>query len=333
MELRGATQEKDASGKLKGKTRERTSGSGMGKLDIDYQTLHDAFFRFQTKPRLTSFGDLYWEGKEFEVEMVEKRPGLVSAELREALGMPDQAPPPWLHNMQRFGPPPSYPNLRIPGLNAPLPPGAEWGFQPGGWGRPAVDPSTLQPLFQGGGAQEEPALVLEGAHWGQLQQEEAPQRTLPKARVEEGEEEEGEEELPSPLEEGLATPLSGLETPQNLEGTLRKRRLGEEGPAAPLYQVLAERGSSVGSALMGSDRTYVVPEGPERVDLLKSQRTEQVELALAPEELDKLSQAQLQKRFDAALQERKGGEDTRKRKREEEDAEERAGKKKKEYKF
>lgn len=32
-------------------------------------------------------------------------------------------PPPWLINMQRYGPPPSYPSLRIPGLNAPIPTG------------------------------------------------------------------------------------------------------------------------------------------------------------------------------------------------------------------
>lgn len=37
-----------------------------GKLDIDYQVLHDAFFKYQTKPELTALGDLYYEGKEFE---------------------------------------------------------------------------------------------------------------------------------------------------------------------------------------------------------------------------------------------------------------------------
>lgn len=48
-----------------------------------------------------------------------------AAALRDALGMPnDSAPPPWLRNMQRYGPPPSYPELKIPGLNAPIPPGA-----------------------------------------------------------------------------------------------------------------------------------------------------------------------------------------------------------------
>ncbi len=29
--------------------------------------LHDAFFKYQTKPKLTHHGDLYHEGKEFEV--------------------------------------------------------------------------------------------------------------------------------------------------------------------------------------------------------------------------------------------------------------------------
>lgn len=28
---------------------------------------------------------------------------------------------------------------QIPGLNAPIPPGAQFGYQPGGWGKPPVD--------------------------------------------------------------------------------------------------------------------------------------------------------------------------------------------------
>jgi hypothetical protein len=40
---------------------------------------------------------------------------------------------------QRYGPPPSYPHLKIPGLNAPIPPGASFGYHPGGWGKPPVD--------------------------------------------------------------------------------------------------------------------------------------------------------------------------------------------------
>lgn len=67
--------------------------------------------------------DRYYEGKEFETSLKEKRPGDLSKELIEALSIPPLAPPPWLIGMQRFGPPPSYPTLQIPGLNAPIPEG------------------------------------------------------------------------------------------------------------------------------------------------------------------------------------------------------------------
>jgi hypothetical protein len=40
----------------------------------------------------------------------------------------DKVPPPWLIAMQRYGPPPSYPNLKIPGLNAPIPDGCSFGY-------------------------------------------------------------------------------------------------------------------------------------------------------------------------------------------------------------
>ena len=33
----------------------------------------------------------------------------------------EKFPPPWLIAMQRYGPPPSYPNLKIPGLSAAIP--------------------------------------------------------------------------------------------------------------------------------------------------------------------------------------------------------------------
>lgn len=94
----------------------------MKKMDIDYPALYDAFFKYQTKPKLTTHGDLYYEGKEFEVkQLMEMKPCTLSYELREALGIPDVASPPYLRNMQRYGAPPSYPNLKIPGFNAPIP--------------------------------------------------------------------------------------------------------------------------------------------------------------------------------------------------------------------
>ena len=89
----------------------------LGKMDIDYQVLHDAFFKNQKKPKMTIHGDIYFEGKENEVKMRSYRPGKISDQLRKALGIQENSPPPWLITMQRYGPPPSYPHLKIPGLS------------------------------------------------------------------------------------------------------------------------------------------------------------------------------------------------------------------------
>jgi splicing factor 3B subunit 2 len=126
---------------LKAKQRDRYMPK-LGRIEIDYEVLHDAFFKHQTKPALTPFGDLYYEGRELEQGndfAATKKPGVISERLRDALGMHEGAPPPWLVKMQQYGPPPSYPRLQIPGVNAPLPPGAQYGMHPGGWGRPPVD--------------------------------------------------------------------------------------------------------------------------------------------------------------------------------------------------
>lgn len=55
---RDAVKEKEEGQSLKQKTRERVQPK-MGKIDIDYQKLHDAFFKFQTKPKMSEFGELY----------------------------------------------------------------------------------------------------------------------------------------------------------------------------------------------------------------------------------------------------------------------------------
>ena len=77
MEMREALQEKEDKQGLKSKMREKARPK-MGKIDIDYQKLHDAFFKWQTKPRMTLHGDLYYEGKEFEIRLKEKKPGDLS---------------------------------------------------------------------------------------------------------------------------------------------------------------------------------------------------------------------------------------------------------------
>ena len=93
-----------------------TPGGRVGvieRIDIDYQVLHDAFFKYQKKPKLTIHGDIYFEGKEEEYRSREFKPGKLSSELRSALGISDYQAPPWFTNMQRFGPPPSYPYLKL----------------------------------------------------------------------------------------------------------------------------------------------------------------------------------------------------------------------------
>merc|ERR550514_490934 len=55
-------------------------------------------------------------------------------------------PPPWLINMQRYGPPPSYQGLKIPGLNSPIPAGCRYGYGPYEWGKPPVDQNG-HPLY------------------------------------------------------------------------------------------------------------------------------------------------------------------------------------------
>lgn len=112
----------------------------------DEQRLHDAFFKYQTKPSLTSMGDLYYELRELQVDHSSFKPEVLSQELQSALGATEGDPPPWLIGMQRWGPPPSYPGLKIPGLNFPIPPGKSFGFGPGQFGKPPVD-AHGRPLY------------------------------------------------------------------------------------------------------------------------------------------------------------------------------------------
>lgn len=148
--IRSAVAEDESKMTAKQKNRSRV-GPKMGAMDVDYKTLYDAFFKYQTKNshKLSQYGDLYYEGKEFETNHKSFRVGVLSDRLREALNMTSEtSPPPWLINMQRYGPPPSYPNLKIPGLNAPIPQGASYGYHVDGWGKPPVD-AFGRPLYGG----------------------------------------------------------------------------------------------------------------------------------------------------------------------------------------
>ncbi|XAR66437.1 hypothetical protein NMG60_11012672 [Bertholletia excelsa] len=305
--IRQAYIEKEDSKKLKQKQRERMQPK-MGKMDIDYQVLHDAFFKYQTKPKLTTHGDLYYEGKEFEVKLREMKPGMLSQELKEALGMPESAPPPWLINMQRYGPPPSYPHLKIPGLNAPIPAGASFGYHPGGWGKPPVD-EYGRPLYGdvfGVLQQEQPNYEEEPVdktkHWGDLEEEEEEEEEEVEEEIEEEEMEAGIQSVDS-----LSSTPTGVETPDVID--LRKQQRKE--PEKPLYQVLEEKEERIApGTLLGTSHTYVIGTGTQdktaakRVDLLRGQKADRVDVTLQPEELEVMDNV-LPTKYEEAREEEK----------------------------
>ncbi|EDV31011.1 uncharacterized protein Dana_GF14752 [Drosophila ananassae] len=315
MEMRESLQEREDAKTLKAKMRERVRPK-MGKIDIDYQKLHDAFFKWQTKPRMTIHGDLYYEGKEFETRLKEKKPGDLSEELRIALGMPvgpnsHKIPPPWLIAQQRYGPPPSYPNLKIPGLNAPIPEGTSFGYHAGGWGKPPVDENG-KPLYGDvfgtnildldNGIDE---ADIERNQWGELESE--------SEESSEEEEEDGEDLGDQQDETGLVTPVEGLvtpsgltsvpagmETPENIE--LRKKKIEaemEDNETPVLYQVLPEkRTDRIGASMMGSTHVYdVTGSGANKQPPVRTTTDREgiVELALDPSELDMDNDAMAQR--------------------------------------
>jgi splicing factor 3B subunit 2 len=240
------------------------------------------------------FGDLYFEGKEMEVDLNRKKTGVLSVRVREALGMTSEhSPPPWLLNMQRYGPPPSYPSMKIPGLNAPLPTiQCQYGFHPDGWGKPPIDMygralyggNPFDPPGSGGrsgdddfpidGLVTSDGKTINKDSWG----------ALPTGMLEEGqasEEEEAEEssndemedsEEEETAEDGEERPGDGLDSvlppPANLQSytapvDLRKQA-GDETPFAEppkqLYQVMEQRSAKPqAGAVFASDVTYVVP--------------------------------------------------------------------------
>lgn len=330
-EMRDAVLEKADGATLKQKQRERVQPK-MGKLDIDYQKLYEAFFRFQTKPELTRYGEVYYEGKEYETNLRHLRPGELSDELKEALNIPPGAPPPWLINQQRFGPPPSYPSLKIPGLNAPPPPGGAWGFHPGGYGKPPVDEFN-RPLYGGDifgvlqpQVNAQAGEPIERTLWGELQ---------PPEEEEEEEEESDEEEDEAQGDEddigtGLQTP-SGLETPSGLTSTvpseygapepgdfdLRKQRRGTETEesTAPrsAYTVIPERQIRA-EGFFGGERAYDVRSaqqqnipvlGTEDENARKRKKPGDVDIALDADSLgdEGLSKEELRRRYEAGRRE------------------------------
>ncbi|CAO3656831.1 unnamed protein product [Mucor hiemalis] len=286
--------------------------------------------KMQQDLKYTMHGELYYEGKEFETKLKEQKPGQLSEELKEALNMPPLAPPPWLINMQRYGPPPSYPSLKISGLNAPIPEGAQWGYHPGGWGRPPVDEYN-RPLYgdvfgvtQPNAAPPEIVEPVDKKIWGELESEDEYEEEEESEEEEEEDDEESEAQTSaeadsSDLADGLITPsgmssiASGLETPDHIE--LRKDRVRDEddGPKQ-LYQVLPEVQKNI-TGFMGSQHGYdltkvekptINPPPGRSSSSSKRKAGENVDVAFDPSELESgLDEATLRAKYDAQMKAKK----------------------------
>lgn len=284
--VRDTVAEQEAGMSAKQKNRSRVAPK-MGAIDVDYKTLHDAFFKHQTKPAgLTKFGDLYYEGKELEVKTDMRPGGPLSKDLREALGMTSEtSPPPWLVNMQRYGPPPSYPGLKIPGLNAPLPtPECQYGYHPGGWGKPPID-AYGRPLYGGNpfdppGSNKESEDDVNGmvtsdgktilkSSWGALPvgdmgEDESEEEESSDSEMEESEgEEEESSAVPGDGAESVLPPPSGVPlatAPMDL-----RKQAGDETPVPgtkQLYQVIEQKAAASdeqSGTVFASEVAYVIP--------------------------------------------------------------------------
>jgi len=259
--LRDPFNDREAGRLVRQKLRERMNPK-MGKIDIDYEVLHDAFFKYQTKPKMTIHGDIYYEGKEDEVKMKQFRPGKISDELRHALGISENAPPPWLINMQRYGPPPSYPHLKIPGLNAPMPDGSGYGYLSKALddqGRPLL--STLYALRNK--QFEEETQPVDKSLWGELI--EVPEEEIFEPEYTETMEPRTESEIRS----GISSVISGMETP---DIDLQKKNASKvasqpvqninynpNDSTRPLYQVLEPVSKPIGGGIYGTTHGYIIP--------------------------------------------------------------------------
>eukprot|EP00178_Gracilaria_changii_P010037 TRINITY_DN2925_c0_g1_i1.p1 TRINITY_DN2925_c0_g1~~TRINITY_DN2925_c0_g1_i1.p1 ORF type:complete len:575 (+),score=103.34 TRINITY_DN2925_c0_g1_i1:307-2031(+) len=268
-EMRSAQMEADQKKSLKQRQREKMRAKTGRGVEIDHSRLRDAFFKYQTKPRLTPHGDVYYELRELEVDGSQFRPGFLSEELRAALGVSEGDPPVWLVNMQRYGPPPGYPGLKIPGVNAPIPKGASYGYHMGGWGKPPVD-EYGRPIYGdvfGEGldfGRHDPRFDLNDYEkkklWGELRKP-GSKVTVAVGIDDESEgssDEEGDREESKQTREVSKPPaMQERGSVQEDERTRQDENVREDMEQRQLYTVLEDRRVSVGqNSLMGSSHVY-----------------------------------------------------------------------------
>jgi splicing factor 3B subunit 2 len=202
--------------------------------------------------------------------------------------------------MQRYGPPPSYPKLKIPGLNSPIPAGASFGYHPGGWGKPPVNEfgQALYGDVFGTSQVADAEIVVDKSRWGELVEADEESEEEDEDEEDEEEEEKEEEEEEKIDETGFNSVMTstGYDTPST---TIELRKGIESVTSLPpnepkqLYTVLEQKTTSIDSnAVYGSDRRYVIPS--------KKNVVEHVDVALDPSELEGLSEDQIKAKYEEA---------------------------------
>lgn len=220
----------------------------LGALDIDYKKLHDVFFKLGVnwKPDvLLPFGDLYYEGRNLYEEaqwkklVRDKKPGKISPELRSIMNLGEGQLPPWCMKMKNAGMPPSYPNLKVAGLN---------------WGIENLKGDTYGTLSTQRGAKDKIK------YFGQMISLDEP---------EEQEEIEQQQQQPEEFvdQEGLIKAehkddnTGAIETPIEIEPPKVNRE--PDDVARPLYTVFKEKKSDTASATTGSRAMYDIANNDE----------------------------------------------------------------------
>jgi splicing factor 3B subunit 2 len=187
----------------------------------------------------------------------------------------------------------------------------QWGYHPGGWGKPPVDEFN-RPLYGDvfglySQYQQQLQSSIEAAHltnppvlepWGELE--------VVEQEEEEEEEEQAEEMVEATASAGMATPMTaGFATPSGLSSVatglatpdaiqLRKEpRSSEDISNKSLYTVIPEKQSKI-SGMMGSEHVYDVSGGSKR-----KFGENAVDISLNPEEIE--DSRAVQSKYKAAI--------------------------------
>ncbi|ELQ73935.1 Splicing factor 3b, subunit 2 [Trachipleistophora hominis] len=101
---------------------------------IPQETMKNMLRSAYVSSRLLRAGILYDLHEGMKIPKTDNLLENMSTELKKACGMKKCTPPPWLHNMQRIGPPPDT-AYQIPGVNCEIPDGCKYGYDEDGWGK------------------------------------------------------------------------------------------------------------------------------------------------------------------------------------------------------